>query len=787
MISTLLWLSSPVLAATLPVDPASSSAYATISEAVEIAESGDIIDIAGGTYAECINPQGRSLTFRGPTTSPPAVVDGTGLCDATVVVESAEELTLERLSLANTGGRSLSFSGSTVRLDTVSITQSGAADVYGGAIWGTNGILETTDSTFTDNTGDEGGALYLYDAVSWTDTGSKFVGNTSARSGGAVFAYSNHTLTLDGTTFEDNGSGGHGGALYTSWYSSLTAEATTFTDNAAGWSGGAVFTYVVTGDLSFSESRFIGNQALDGWGGAIEVEWYSLLQVLGSHFEGNTATAAGGAISQWYETSGIVRDSSFARNSAVASGGAWYWNPYQGRADSLNLIASTFEDNASGSWGGAVYGSWADRFDIAESVFHRNTAAGNGGGIAIYTATGVTIHRSEFCGNDAALGGAAQIEWADTDRVTNTTFVDNLATRGAGLFRYASYSGSSEYNSFVGNIADTRGGAYVDEWGASSLDNTAFFHHAGGAIDTEFSGTAGSTSVQYNAWGDNEPVDGTGYFSVNYGTNGNVSGDPVFVAYTPGGPCAEQDLHPMAGSVLLDAANPADRDLDGSRADIGAWGGPDATLEDADEDGVLSDADCMDGDPSIHPGVDEVCDGIDNNCDGTIDGDDATDAGTWFEDADGDGYGDPSSALRGCGGSGWVAGAGDCDDTDAGIHPAATEQWYDGIDADCDGASDDDADGDGWDKPVGDNGGRDCDDTDATVHPTADDMPGDGIDQDCDGADDAAPEEATASTATLPSADGDGKVSGCATTGTRPVGLWALLLPLLVMGRRRSA
>ena len=41
--------------------------------------------------------------------------------------------------------------------------------------------------------------------------------------------------------------------------------------------------------------------------------------------------------------------------------------------------------------------------------------------------------------------------------------------------------------------------------------------------------------------------------------------------------------------------------------------------------------------------------------------------------------------------------------------------------------------------------------------------------------------------ALLPSADGDGKVSGCATTGTRPVGLWALLLPLLVMGRRRSA
>jgi len=86
---------------------------------------------------------------------------------------------------------------------------------------------------------------------------------------------------------------------------------------------------------------------------------------------------------------------------------------------------------------------------------------------------------------------------------------------------------------------------------------------------------------------------------------------------------------------------------------------------------------------------------------------------------------------------------GDCDDTEASVHPGATDAWYDGVDADCDGANDYDADGDGyvdaaWD---GMEGGTapyrgDCDDGDASTHPGADDGWYDGVDSDCDGAND---------------------------------------------------
>ncbi len=75
----------------------------------------------------------------------------------------------------------------------------------------------------------------------------------------------------------------------------------------------------------------------------------------------------------------------------------------------------------------------------------------------------------------------------------------------------------------------------------------------------------------------------------------------------------------------------------------------------------------------------------------------------------------------------------DCDDEDPDVHPGATETWYDGVDSDCLGDSDYDADGDGWDSDA--YGGTDCDDADDSVRPDAFDLPDDGIDQDCDGSD----------------------------------------------------
>ena len=47
--------------------------------------------------------------------------------------------------------------------------------------------------------------------------------------------------------------------------------------------------------------------------------------------------------------------------------------------------------------------------------------------------------------------------------------------------------------------------------------------------------------------------------------------------------------------------------------------------------------------------------------------------------------------------------------------PGAVDQWYDGVDSDCDGWSDYDRDDDGYDAVT--YGGDDCDDTDALISP----------------------------------------------------------------------
>jgi hypothetical protein len=97
-------------------------------------------------------------------------------------------------------------------------------------------------------------------------------------------------------------------------------------------------------------------------------------------------------------------------------------------------------------------------------------------------------------------------------------------------------------------------------------------------------------------------------------------------------------------------------------------------------------------------------------------------------------------------GDGYTGVQGDCDDGDPEIHPGAVEGWYDGVDQDCDGWSDFDADADGYDSD--EHGGLDCDDSDAAVSPSATEVcdPAD-LDEDCDGlADDDDPSPTGTST-----------------------------------------
>ena len=111
-----------------------------------------------------------------------------------------------------------------------------------------------------------------------------------------------------------------------------------------------------------------------------------------------------------------------------------------------------------------------------------------------------------------------------------------------------------------------------------------------------------------------------------------------------------------------------------------------ALSTDSDGDGVPDDEDCAPEDSSIHPGAEETCDGVDQNCNGAID---EGIGQNWFEDTDGDGWGDPATQTESCAppSNDWVGQGQDCDDTDPSVHPGSPLQ-IDGMDSDCDGARD---------------------------------------------------------------------------------------------------
>jgi hypothetical protein len=246
-----------------------------------------------------------------------------------------------------------------------------------------------------------------------------------------------------------------------------------------------------------------------------------------------------------------------------------------------------------------------------------------------------------------------------------------------------------------------------------------------------------------------------------------VACDPPDGTVEDGTDCDDTDdgVHPGAP----EACDGQDDDCDGevdedvldvwyADADDDGYGDPDASIEDCDPgDGYVGDAtDCDDAHAEAHPGADEVCDGLlDEDCDGTVDEDDAIDASTWYQDVDGDGYGDADTARLACDApSSHVDNAEDCDDGEFDVSPDGTEVCN-GVDDNCDGTVDEDtatdaltwyadSDGDGYGdassttlacaEPSGYLAdATDCDDTRADVHPLADEYCDGTVDEDCDG------------------------------------------------------
>lgn len=250
---------------------------------------------------------------------------------------------------------------------------------------------------------------------------------------------------------------------------------------------------------------------------------------------------------------------------------------------------------------------------------------------------------------------------------------------------------------------------------------------------------------------------GTGIFD----TNGNIatytpsaadySAGSVTFTYTTEDPDGSGPCVAATATVTVTFSAPvtvyADLDNDGYGA-----GAPSTTCNPGPGTST-NNLDCDDTNSAINPGATESCNGIDDDCANGID--DGIAFVTYYQDSDGDSYGNPAVFQETCDGppSGYVANDDDCNDLVAAINPGAAESCN-GIDDNCDGNADEgipyttyyaDADNDGFgNAAVTDSScdgvapagfvanSDDCNDADGSINPNALEVC-DGIDNNCNG------------------------------------------------------
>lgn len=321
----------------------------------------------------------------------------------------------------------------------------------------------------------------------------------------------------------------------------------------------------------------------------------------------------------------------------------------------LELTDVTFTDPAAGSTPliSGTSGSW-QLTDVAVLGVSRSAP--------LFLGTDITVDWTRVSVACSSAGHAV----ADLD-VTSATLgplmVWNTNTDPGGALLAIAATGSWELG-FATLVGTGTQELVRADAGSGVVRNTAF---AGSGIAV--SAVAGtSVNGDFNLF-DDGVAHAAGYaVAASIEGAASLSAAPVFEAHDPAGDCSGDLLAPSLDSPLVDAGDPGLFDRDGTRADIGATGGPEGFEllgGDRDLDGTPDIVDCGPEDPTRHPGATETpYDGVDQDCDGVD-----------LDDVDGDGV------------VGSEAGGPDCDDADPAVRPEAEEDLGP-VDRDCDGESD---------------------------------------------------------------------------------------------------
>ncbi len=224
-------------------------------------------------------------------------------------------------------------------------------------------------------------------------------------------------------------------------------------------------------------------------------------------------------------------------------------------SSSPTVVNNVIKGN-SAVFGGGIYCAPSSSPTIRNNVILKNKAIKFGGGIFSYKASPSIVNNSVMENEAAGAGGGIYCD-RDTPRITNNMIWKNKAKSGGGISCDRSFCAIIN-DTITRNEATYGGGIYL-YGGAVSISNIILWNNKDDLY-----------SVRISPYSRPDHSDiGDGDFR---GVNGNISADPLFADPENG------DFRLMPGSPCIDTGNlnQVYDDTDGSRSDMGAFGGPEA-------------------------------------------------------------------------------------------------------------------------------------------------------------------------------------------------------------------
>ena len=445
-----------------------------------------------------------------------------------------------------------------------------AADNGGGGVYVEAGGRATisgatiTGNAATGTAGSGGGILVKAGttpatAASATISGTTVSGNTANRAGAGI-ENAGGTVTLTNVTVTGNvipaatAAPGNGGGLH-SGGGTVTVNGSTFSGNEATEGGGLWSNATLTiqpDTLQTNASRLAritGNvgrgAAADNGGGGVYAETGAVVTIRQALIDGNSATGAagsGGGV--------LVADSS----SVTVVGGSISNN----RANRAGAGIEVADDTATGSDGDPATTEGADTvLSLTQVMVAGNTIAtanpGNGGGLHIGGAGEVTVLQSTFSNNEAAEGAGLWAAGPSTLDVQLSTVSGNKATGvGGGVYDNGGATITLESVTVALNTAGGNGGGIVGQSASGfTFANTIVAGNTAAGTGPDCSGTF--VSGDYNLI---QTVTGC---TITGATANNITGqNPMLGPLADNGGPTMTHL-PMGGSPVIDAGQSAFR------------------------------------------------------------------------------------------------------------------------------------------------------------------------------------------------------------------------------------